>query len=194
MDLDERRLLRKEILRARDHITSLDRQKNSERIRKNLWQVDRFARAGVVMLYVSFRSEVETLPLIKQCMDIGKKVGVPLTVVGDGRIVPCLLEDVDQDLKPGYCGILEPDPSRVRALAAKAIESVVVPGGVFDRLGGRLGYGGGYYDRFLADDVPHATRIGLAFERQLVEAVPLLSHDQRMHFVVTENEIITVKE
>jgi 5-formyltetrahydrofolate cyclo-ligase len=74
-----------------------------------------------------------------------------------------------------------------------SIDTVLIPGSVFDVTGGRLGYGGGFYDRFLSNSAPQATRIGLAFSRQLVDRVPMEPHDQYMDFLVTEEQIFDCK-
>ncbi len=76
-----------------------------------------------------------------------------------------------------------------RAVAPQEIETILLPGSVFDERGGRFGYGGGYYDRFLAK-VPKARRIGLAFDLQVVAEAPLQEHDELLDLVVTESRII----
>mgnify|MGYP003590435843 FL=1 len=99
----------------------------------------------------------------------------------------------NQDLIPGYKGIPEPDPqlAHARSLPANSLEVVIIPGAVFDRRGYRLGYGGGYYDRFLALEAPQALRIGLAFDLQLVEHLPNEIHDIPMDILVTERQSLS---
>ena len=161
-------------------------------VEDNLWHLDEIARAETLFIYVHFRSEVETLALIRHCIARGKRVGVPLTDVKNSRLLPFLIRDPDQDLQPGYCKIPEPVSGRLAALDPGTIETVVLPGSVFDELGGRLGYGGGYYDRFLANDAPQARRVGIAFEQQVVKELPLMAHDERLHILVTEERIIRI--
>ena len=142
------------------------------------------------MFYAHFRSEVQTITAMEKCLASGKRVALPLTVSAENRLYPYLVEDPDRDLKSGYCSIPEPDPAKARLLAPGEIEVVVVPGSVFDASGGRFGYGGGFYDRFLANQAPQAFRIGLAFELQVVaETLPLAPHDQRVDCLVTEKNI-----
>ncbi|MDH3454535.1 MAG: 5-formyltetrahydrofolate cyclo-ligase, partial [Desulfuromonadales bacterium] len=128
--------------------------------------------------------------LIHQCLAKNKEVNVPLTMTREKRLDPYLLTNPEQQLIPGYCGIPEPDPGKTLIFNASRIDVVILPGSVFDNKGGRLGYGGGYYDRFLSDQAPQALRIGIAYEMQLVESVPLLPHDQRLNYLVTEERII----
>jgi 5-formyltetrahydrofolate cyclo-ligase len=161
-------------------------------VEDNLWHLDEIARAETLFIYVHFRSEVETLALIRHCIARGKRVGVPLTDVKNSRLLPFVIRDPDQDLQPGYCRIPEPVSGRLSALDPKTIDTVVLPGSVFDEQGGRFGYGGGYYDRFLANDAPQARRVGIAFEQQVVKELPLMPHDERLHILVTEERIIRI--
>ncbi len=188
----DRQTLRKSILAARDALEPQERRLKSDSITRKLWRIETVCQAKTLFAYVSFRSEVQTLPFIRQCLGQGKVVAAPLTVAAENRLVPYALADPALDLRPGYCGIPEPDTTRLAPVDPGQIDVVIVPGSVFDPAGGRLGYGGGYYDRFLAKEAPQACRIGIAFEIQVVTAVPLLPHDQRLHILVTEKRIITV--
>jgi len=147
-------------------------------------------QAQTVFTYVNFRSEVETMPLMTTWLSEGKRVCVPLTIPEESRLDVYQLNDLDHDLHPGYCHIPEPDPARLPLVDPATIEIIVLPGSVFDVLGGRLGYGGGYYDRFISQQAPKAMRIGLAFEQQLTAQLPLLAHDQRLHALITEDRLL----
>lgn len=187
----DRAALRATILTQRDQLPPLQRQEKSRAITTRLLELPAFQDAGLVMAYVGFRSEVETWPLLLACLAMGKQLAVPRTMVATKRLIPCLLADPGQDLAPGYCGIPEPRPTLPEADPG-AIDVVIVPGSVFDAAGGRMGYGGGYYDRFLQHDAPQAIRIGLAFDLQLVEHAPLEPHDQRMHCLITESSTLII--
>lgn len=189
MNADERAALRKEVLAARDGLLPQTRTEKSRAIADRLRGLPDFARAACILFYVNFRSEVETLPLIGECLDRGKEICVPLTIMADHRLEAYALGDPGLDLVPGYCNIPEPARGLSRVDPAR-IDVVIVPGSVFDAGGGRLGYGGGYYDRFLANEAPHALRIGIAFDLQVIDAVPVEPHDQRLHYLVTETRTI----
>lgn len=189
-----RQQLRRRILVRRDGLTPDERRGKSAMVVNNLWQLDEFANTATLFIYVNFRSEVETLPLIRQCLARGMRVAVPLTDTDNSCLAAVAITDPDRDLRPGYCGILEPAYRRRQAVDPKEIETIILPGSVFDVAGGRLGYGGGYYDRFIADSAPRALRIGIAFEQQVVANVPLLPHDQRLHILVTEERIIRISK
>ncbi|MDA8164063.1 MAG: 5-formyltetrahydrofolate cyclo-ligase [Desulfobacteraceae bacterium] len=184
----ERQELRRRVLTRRDGLPAADRRRKSLAAIDRLLALPQLAGIDTFFVYVAFRSEVETRPLIARLLAGGKKVAVPLTRTSPPGLEAFRLGDPDRDLRPGYCGIPEPDPARLDRVEPAAIGAVVLPGSVFDRQGGRLGYGGGYYDRFLAG-VPGALRIGLAFELQVVPAVPLESHDQRVDLLVTEEGV-----
>lgn len=188
----DRAALRTKILAARDNLSPEKRQQKSRLITDRLLALPEFARARRVFAYVSFRSEVETLALIAHCLQQGIIVGAPLTLPAERRLQAHVISDLSRDLAPGYCGI--PEPLKTLPLLDPAsIEVVLTPGSVFDAGGGRLGYGGGYYDRFLQTAAPQALRIGLAYDLQVVEAVPLKEHDQCLDYLVTETRTIYPK-
>jgi 5-formyltetrahydrofolate cyclo-ligase len=188
----DRQKLRKSILAQRDMMTEADRREKSVKIAENLWQLGEVEAAGSIFIYVNFRSEVETVELIRQCLARGKEVTVPYTDVKAKALLPIRITDPDKDLSPGYCSIPEPDPDPAAEIPAETIDIVIIPGSVFDTNGGRLGYGGGYYDRFLVNDAPQAKRIGLAFEVQVVEKVPMLFHDQFLNILITEKRTVKI--
>ncbi len=186
---EERTALRANILAARNRLPAEERQQKSRIITERLLALPEFSASRSVFAYVSFRSEVETLDLIAHCLKKGVAVSVPLTLVEEHRLLAHAITDPSRDLAPGYCGI--PEPLTTLPLVDPAsIEVAVVPGSVFDTRGGRLGYGGGYYDRFLHNAAPQALRIGLAFDLQVVGAVPLESHDQQLDYLITETRTL----
>lgn len=190
--MDASSALRKTVLLARDGLSLHYRQDFSGDIVQKVLQLAELTAATTIFIYVDFRSEVQTHLLIAELLRQGKKVVVPVTLVKTKTLLPVQIRDLAQDLVPGYCQIPEPRPTlRDRQLvAAHEIETIIVPGAVFDERGGRLGYGGGYYDRFLAREAPQARRIGLAFELQVVDNLTLQKHDQILDLVITEKRII----
>jgi 5-formyltetrahydrofolate cyclo-ligase len=189
---ESRQELRQKILARRDALPAEARHEKSAAIRKKLWELEGFSSAKNVMVYINFRSEVETLPLVEECLQKNIHVTAPLTITKPPRLIPYPVKNPEKDLRPGYCNIPEPDSERLTPQDAATIDVVLLPGSVFDIHGGRLGYGGGYYDRFLAQEAPRALRIALAFEEQVVNKVPVLDHDIPLHYLVTEKRIIKV--
>lgn len=185
-------LLRKKILSARDALSLLSRQRKSFEIVQKILLLEEIAKAETLFLYVDFRSEVKTSFLISKLLQLSKRVLVPVTLVQEKKLLPIAISDPEKDLVPGFCSILEPcrEIRQSRVVAASEVDVILVPGSVFDEHGGRLGYGGGYYDRFMAYDAPQARRIGLAFELQIVDRLSLQPHDELLDLIVTEKRII----
>jgi len=191
MRSEDRTTLRREILAERDRISAESLKRWSQAITDRVLALPALASPSVVFVYMHFRSEVRTFELIRALLARGSTVCVPRTLSGQSRLQAVRISDPDKDVAPGYCGIPEPLPDLpARAVVAPSdIDAVIVPGSVFDPRGGRLGYGGGYYDRFLGLECPEAPRIALAFELQVVAKVPAEPHDQDMDFVVTEENL-----
>jgi len=192
MNNDERQRLRKQILGARDQMSANERHEKSGSAIENFWSLPQMKHWSTLFIYVNFRSELETLELIHRCLSQGKRVAVPLVEASTFSMIPLLIQDPEKDLVPGYYGIPEPDPQKSLRVAAREIDAAVIPGSVFDIQGGRLGYGGGYYDRFLVNDAPQAKRIGFAFEMQVVENVPVQPHDQPLDILITEKRTVNI--
>jgi 5-formyltetrahydrofolate cyclo-ligase len=183
--------LRKKILAERNRLTQKEIETKSHAIQHRLLALEQLRDRQSIFVYVSFRSEVATLTLIDALIDMGKTVIVPITRVQEKRLDAIHITNRATDLEPGYCDIPEPKEElcKTREFAPETIETILLPGSVFDERGGRFGYGGGYYDRFLAK-VPTAARIGLAFDLQIVEKAPLQEHDEILDLVVTESRVI----
>lgn len=156
----------------------------SREIHRRIWSLKVYRNAKTVHTYVALPGEVETRPLIRSALRTGKRILVP-------RVAATQLEHVEivglDDLRPGTMGIPEPGPDRKPVSNLGMIDLVVVPGLIFDRQGRRLGFGKGFYDRFLSQlDVP---TVGLAFEEQLSDVVPAGPDDRRVDLVVTEEAV-----
>jgi 5-formyltetrahydrofolate cyclo-ligase len=147
--------------------------------------------ATYIHCYINFRSEVETRTFIEESLTGGMRIVVPVVEELDGREWMAHTEIKGlTGLKRGAFGLEEPserDPSSLDDLGA-----VVVPLVTFDRHGARLGYGKGFYDKFLAQLPKSIPRIGLAFAIQEEAHIPILSHDERLGVVITEIETILI--
>jgi len=109
-------------------------------------------------------------------------------------LIPSELKDFPGDLTSGTWGILEPKADRVRPVDPQEIDLVVVPGVSFDPNGNRLGYGGGFYDRFLLRTKPDTTFVALAFELQIRDDVHPEEHDHPVHYVITEDRVMDCRK
>lgn len=191
--MSEGKDLRKKILALRDGINSDDLALKSKLISEKIMAFKEIETARNIFTYVNFRSEVITIPLINELMSKSKVISVPKTYTKENRMEAIHISDLSEDLVPGYCGILEPRPDilQTNITEPQNIDVVILPGSVFDERGGRMGYGGGYYDRFV-EKIPFAVRIGLAFEEQIVAEAPLQPHDELLDYIVTEKRIIAI--
>ena len=182
--------LRKKVQELRDSIDPAERELLSGEVAANLWSVPEFATAETILFFISFRSEVDTVPMLRRALREEKTVCVPCTDAGSKAMVASHIIDLHDDLELGNYDILEPREDCLRPVPAESIDVVLMPGVAFDLTGGRLGYGGGYYDRFLEKCSPACTLIAVAFELQIVEHVPCADHDARIHKIVTEKRVI----
>lgn len=186
---DAKRTMREHILAARDALPAAERDEASRAIAARIAALPAFGRARCVLLTLSFRSEWDTRPLIDAALAAGKVVALP-RVNGATRMLDLhAVADVARETTPGYRGIPEPRPEQPRVDLA-AVDFVLVPGVAFDPTGRRLGYGGGYYDRLLAQLAPDAARIAGAFELQLVPQVPAAAHDLVVDAIATPVRLV----
>lgn len=182
--------LRKEVLALRNLLTKEEQKKKNEAIFRRLLSLPAWEEANLVMIYVSFGSEVNTDYLIQKALAEGKKVAVPYCLREERKLIASILYDYPGDLIPRTWGILEPRPEALRPIEPRLIDLCLVPGVAFDIYGNRLGYGAGYYDRFLPHLRPEAHKIALAFEIQIVDTVFPTPQDVPVDLIITEARII----
>lgn len=181
--------LRTTMKQIRDSIPEEQRAQESKALLDIVTQTELYENAKWILSYVSFGSEVDTRELLKRALKDGKRVYVP--AVQEKHMDFFQLENLDA-LKPGTMGIPEPeaDPARVfpydlHLSLDKAEECVfLVPGIAFDRKCHRLGFGGGYYDRYL-DGFHKKMTVGLSYTEQIVDSVPVGEKDVSLDLVVT---------
>lgn len=190
----EKARIRGRILAARNGLPAAERSRHSRRIVVEILHTAAFRRADVVMAYSTFGSEVETATFVSAARACGKRIVLPRIE----RSRNCLaLYQVDDEggLGHGVWGIREPDPARCPPVSPGELDFILVPGVAFDRRGGRIGYGKGYYDRLLhacAEEGGRPWAVAGAFGVQLVESVPMEQHDFPIHAVVTEEQCIVI--
>jgi len=163
-------------------------------ILQKLLVMKEYLQAAALMVYLDFRNEVRTGALVADALDRGKRVAVPVTDVPGRRLIPSLLLNYPGDLAPGTWGILEPKSECVRPLEPAVLDLVIVPGVAFDPAGNRLGYGGGFYDRFLPRTRPDTVFVSLAFELQIRPDVCPGEHDCPVHCLITEDRVIDTRQ
>lgn len=159
----------------------------SQAIQKRLLELPEYLSARTVMSYVSVGKEVETQQLLLRMQKEGKTVVIPWC---EGKELRLFRWESFDELECGTLNILEPRAElRLRQdkrIAPDELDLILVPGLGFDRNGNRLGRGAGYYDRFLKTTPRRVIRIGLSFECQIVENIPMSANDEKVDLVVTE--------
>lgn len=181
----DKKQLRKSLLTKRSALTEVERNAYDQAIFRNLTAMPELHAAETILLYLDFRGEVSSDPIIRWGLAEGKRICAPKTVVDERRLIPIRITDAD-DLIVGAYNIREPRDSEQARVEIAAIDAVILPGVGFDRQGGRLGYGGGYYDRFLPQLRDDVVKIAVAYELQVLPEVPLEPHDTKLDALVTE--------
>ena len=180
--------IRRLVLSRRGQLDPADRARRGAALVDRLIHLPEVSEADPVLAFVSITSEVPTAMLLEAVLKTGKRLLLPY-VADDGALRAAAITSLDE-LEPGYRGI--PEPRARLPVSPDSAGVVIVPGVAFDEHCNRLGYGGGFYDVFLraAGDVP---RIGICFEVQVVDSIPLDDHDEAVDVVVTEERTIRRK-
>lgn len=185
--------LRKLSLGKRAALDPAARDAKSREIARRLFGMDVWRQADTVMVYLDFRSEVATGAIVERALEQAKTVTVPKTFVAERKLVAMILSDYPGDLEPGVWGILEPRAQCLKPLSPERLDLVLVPGVAFDGLGNRLGYGGGFYDRFLPLLPAGAVIVAPAFDVQVLEQVETGTYDVPVDLIVTETRVIDAR-
>ena len=180
MNEDERSLLRAWLRQARAARTAQEQARDARAVAARILALPAYREARVVMAYAAARGEIALDAVMEDALLRGKTLALPLCT-GPGRMQARRVTALSR-LTPGRYGIAEPDAD-CSQVAPETIDLILVPGVAFDARGGRLGQGGGYYDRFLAG--PRAMRVGICHDFALVERVPTQAHDLAMDSIIT---------
>lgn len=159
----------------------------SETITKRILQHPWFQKATTIYLYMSYQEEVDTRELLKEAIRMGKKVAAPKV---QGKEMKFYYIESYEELHPGMKGIPEPDGENMYP-ANDMSALILMPLVGFDKAGNRIGYGGGYYDRYLEQHPSHPT-IGLAYSIQEVDELPVEETDWKPDRIVTEKKEVNV--
>ncbi len=183
---NDKNIIRNEMKKQRSTLSVNRIMMHSAIITKKLFDLDEYKESEVVLPYVSFSSEVDTHVLINEALKSGKKIAVP-KVVSKDQMKFYFIKSFS-DLKPGAFGILEPITTD-EFVPEHSIKSVVLlPGLAFDDKLNRIGYGGGFYDKYLSK-YPYIYRIMLAYELEKTELLPCDELDIKPDVIITELNI-----
>ena len=176
--------LRRLWLGKRDNISADFVEIAGKKIQKNLKKIDGYRTANTIACYYSIGSEVKTHNILQEILSDGKTLALP-RVEGE-NLVFCNVKKFG-DLEKGEFGIMEP---KQNCQPITEFDAILVPAIAMTREGQRLGYGRGFYDRFLADK--ESTTIALAYSKTILKNIPSSKNDVRIQWVVTEDEVIRI--
>ena len=185
-----KKLLRREFLSKRAALPRDERDRISHALIKKFTATDFYREAKILMAYASTPEELQLAELFAACFDDGKILAIPL-IVGKGIMRAVEVPNFDA-LEVGAFGIQTVKHELRRFVEPAQIDCVIVPGAAFDLRGGRLGLGGGYYDRFLPQ-AANAVKVALAYDFQLVDALPTEPHDAKIDAVITTERSVRVE-
>jgi 5-formyltetrahydrofolate cyclo-ligase len=183
----DKKILRREMRARRKSLTEMERQNFSDEITKKFLALDVYKSSSVVMAYVSMPEEVQLQKIFVDAFEQKKILAVPL-IIGKGEMSAVEVPNFDA-LEIGEFGILTVREDSRKFIDAEKINCVIVPGAAFDIHKNRLGLGGGFYDKFLPRAV-NAKKIALAYDFQIVDAVPTEPHDSPVDMIITEKRIL----
>lgn len=187
----EKKLFRDKLLKKRNGLSWLEVQGTSHEITQRILFLPAYQQAQTILFYLSTRNEIDTAPLIRTAWQQDKKVIVPVCQPNKNLSLSQLLSL--EELGTGKWNIPEPKKEFLRPISPQEVDLVIVPGLAFDEEGYRLGYGAGYYDRFLTKLSPECIKLALAYEFQLISKVPREPHDIPVDMILTEQRVITIK-
>lgn len=163
-------------------------EEKSRQIKNRLMTTKAFKDARTIGITISRYPEVDTIPIIEAAWSLGKRVAIPKCIHSTRQMDFRYLSSFSQ-LETAYVGLMEPKVSETSIAIQADIDLQIVPGVVFSDEGYRIGFGGGYYDRYLA--TYHGEHLSLAFSCQTGHLVPIESHDIPVQQIITEEKIIT---
>jgi len=185
LDNEEKSLLRKEVLHKRNSMSHFEISMKSKLIQQKLIESPVFNQSKFIGLYLAIGSEVQTWEIINYALDLGKTVLLPRIMSNDLRFYVVDQKDFEKNsFDVNRFGIKEPN---IDNKPADFIDLLIIPGIVFDMYGFRIGYGYGYYDKYLTIN-KFSKSIGLAYDFQFIKKpIPILPHDRKIDVLITES-------
>ena len=187
----EKKSLRGEIKKRLELLSNEEKELYSRRIASKLYGLPIWKEAKTIGITISRGNEVDTYPIIEHAWRESKRVCVPKCYPDKKQMEFREIHSFEQ-LETVYFGLLEPIELITKKIFPAEIDLMIVPGVCFAKDGYRIGYGGGYYDRYL-QHFSHST-VALAYNVQLVEKIPVEKHDIPVQMIITNDEVIVCHE
>jgi 5-formyltetrahydrofolate cyclo-ligase len=186
-----KKLLRLETLRKRSELNDDEKQIKDNIILEKLFETDLYKNSRNIFTYINFGNEINTIKLINRVLKDKKNISVPKTYKETKTMNAVFIPSL-KDLKANSMGILEPIDDSV-VMKKEEIDLIIVPGTVFDKEFNRIGYGGGYYDRYLEDIAYKNNKVVLAYDFQVIDKIENEEHDVKVDLIITEKQVIVNK-
>lgn len=176
--------LRKIIIEKRDNIYKEEKAVMDKNIIFSLKEKEFYKNSKNIFIYLGFGSEIDTMSYIQDFINEGKHIFIPRTDIKTKKMEAVEITSLD-GLKENKYGILEPNNNK-EEFYKNNLDLIILPGVAFDHNGRRIGYGGGYYDRYLEDIDKRIIKVALTYDFQLLENVPAEEHDIKADYIITE--------
>lgn len=187
-----KKILRKEILKKRENINITEKKDMDKEILNRLLESKYYNEARNIFIYISYGSEINTKDIINKALKQNKRIYVPRTEFRTRVMDAVEISSLDKLTENSY-GILEPSETH-KHIDPNELDLILVPGVAFDRKGGRIGYGAGFYDRYFkkinCDNIKRITKLALAYDFQVIDKVPMDKLDIPVDCIITEKEFI----
>lgn len=188
----DKKALRKEIIEKRNNMDLVNKEEMDKKILNKFYESKYYREAEKIFIYISYDSEINTRKIIDKALKDNKKIFVPRTEFKTRSMEAVEITTLDNLIESKY-GILEPSKEEPH-IDPNELDLIVVPGVAFDRNGGRMGYGAGFYDRYFKkinkDNINKIMKLALAYELQLLDRVPMNEQDVPVDCIITENGFV----
>jgi 5-formyltetrahydrofolate cyclo-ligase len=182
--------IRSDIANTLAELSNKEIAEKTKAIEKKLFEFANFLEAKIALLYVNSNHEVATGDILARGYVYNKIVVLPAFNTETFEMRLMKVENLKKDLVVGPRGILEPHPTRCKTVPIDRVDIAIIPAIALDEKGGRIGSGEGYYDRLIPDLAITTRKVALALEEQIVQQVPLESHDKHVDIIITDKRII----
>ncbi len=183
----DKKVLRESMQIELNQLTEDERSEISRELQQELFQSELWKNAERIGIYLSFGTEWDTRKIVEEAFNSGKNVAIPKTIPETKQMDFYQITDLSQ-VQKGHFDIMEPNIEKATYLDKNEMDLLIVPGLIFTKSGYRIGFGGGYYDRFLMDFI-HPT-VSLVSLKQIKESIPLNKYDLPVNYLITEEGLI----
>jgi len=187
---EKKREIRDEIIEKIGMYGEKERAEKMAALNERLLSFANFQESKIAFLPSAREHEMDLMSIIMQSLSLNKIVVLPAFKIDKIDMTLMKLDDPNSELIQGPLGNMEPDPQKCKVVPIDSIDIAIIPGLAFDEKGGRVGTGNGYFDQFIPKLPITARKVSLTFEDQLIQQIPMESHDKYVDIIITEKRII----